>query len=110
MSYTTIIVDKRVALEKVGIITLNRPDVRNAINPTMRTELLQAVIDMESDPEVRAIIITGGPKVFAAGADIAAMAERNGGGHVRPGIPVGPDVQDGGFPKTGYRRHCRVFA
>ena len=76
MSYTTIIVEKK-ATEKVGIITLNRPDVRNAINPTMRTELLQAVMDMESDLEIRAIILTGGPKIFAAGADIAAMVNNS---------------------------------
>ena len=74
MSYTTILVEKK-AQERVGIITLNRPDVRNAINPAMRAELLQAFMDMENDPELRAVIITGGSKIFAAGADIAAMAE-----------------------------------
>ena len=46
MSYTTIIVEKRVE-EKLGIIMLNRPDVRNAINQTVRTELLQAIMDMD---------------------------------------------------------------
>ena len=72
MSYTTIIVEKK-AEEKLGIITLNRPEVRNAINQAVRTELAQAIADMEADNNVRAIILTGGPKVFAAGADIAAM-------------------------------------
>ena len=73
MSYTTIIVEKRVE-EKVAIITLNRPDVRNAINPTMRTELYGAIAELEADANVRAVIVTGGDKIFAAGADIAAMA------------------------------------
>ena len=75
MSYTTILVEKKLE-DKVGIITLNRPEVRNAINPTMREELTQALSQFGEDPEVRAIVLTGGPKVFAAGADIAAMVDK----------------------------------
>ena len=74
MSYTTIIVEKKTE-EKLGIITLNRPEVRNAINQTVRAELARAIADMEADVNVRAVILTGGPKVFAAGADIAAMVQ-----------------------------------
>jgi enoyl-CoA hydratase len=74
MSYNTIIVEKKTE-EKLGIITLNRPEVRNAINQTVRKELAQAIADMEADANVRAVILTGGQKVFAAGADIAAMVE-----------------------------------
>ncbi|MDD5168453.1 MAG: enoyl-CoA hydratase-related protein [Syntrophales bacterium] len=72
MSYTTILVEKKPE-EKIAIITLNRPDVRNAINPAMREDLARAISELEADAEVRAVILTGGPKVFAAGADIAAM-------------------------------------
>ncbi len=75
MPYTTILVEKNMP-EKAGIITLNRPDVRNAINQTMTEELGQAFASLDSDPEVKAIILTGGPKFFAAGADIGAMAEK----------------------------------
>jgi enoyl-CoA hydratase len=75
MSYTTILVEKKLE-DKVGIITLNRPEVRNAIDQTMREEVAQALSAFEQDAEVRAIILTGGPKVFAAGADIAAMVEK----------------------------------
>jgi enoyl-CoA hydratase/carnithine racemase len=74
MTYTTILVEKKPA-ESIGIITLNRPDVRNAINPAMREELTQAFAEWEDDAELKAIILTGGPKVFAAGADIAAMVD-----------------------------------
>lgn len=74
MSYTTIIVEKKTE-EKLGIITLNRPEVRNAINQTVRAELAMAIADMETDINVRAVILTGGAKVFAAGADIAAMVQ-----------------------------------
>lgn len=75
MDYTTIQFEK-IKESRLGIITLNRPDVRNAINPAMRDELSQAMADVEKDQDIRAVIITGGPKVFAAGADIAAMVEK----------------------------------
>jgi enoyl-CoA hydratase len=75
MSYTTILLEKKTDL-RLGVITLNRPEVRNAINPTMREELSRAFDELEGDADVRAIIVTGGSKVFAAGADIAAMAEK----------------------------------
>jgi enoyl-CoA hydratase/carnithine racemase len=75
MDYSTIQIEK-IKESRLGIVTLNRPEVRNAINPAMREELSHALTDMEGDADVRAIIITGGPKVFAAGADIAAMVEK----------------------------------
>lgn len=74
MSYITINIEKNLEIG-IGIITLNRPDVRNAINQTMLEELFDAFTQWEADPKVRAIIITGGPKIFAAGADVAAMVE-----------------------------------
>jgi enoyl-CoA hydratase len=75
MNYATIVFEKIID-ERLGIITLNRPEVRNAINPAMREELSQCFLELEADTDVRAILITGGPKVFAAGADIAAMVEK----------------------------------
>lgn len=75
MNYKTILLEKYTE-PRLGVITLNRPEVRNAINPPMREELMKAFDELEGDAGVRAIIITGGPKVFAAGADIAAMVEK----------------------------------
>jgi enoyl-CoA hydratase/carnithine racemase len=75
MNYTTILIERNIET-RLGVISLNRPEVRNAINPEMREELSRAFDELEGDADVRAIIITGGPKVFAAGADIAAMAEK----------------------------------
>ncbi|HEX2910432.1 MAG TPA: enoyl-CoA hydratase-related protein [Chloroflexia bacterium] len=55
------------------IITLNRPDKLNALSPDLTGEVVQALNDIRGDESVRAIIITGGPKVFAAGADLSKM-------------------------------------
>lgn len=54
----------------VSLIILNRPSVRNALNTELRKELGEALIQLDSNPNVRAIVITGGESVFAAGADI----------------------------------------
>lgn len=61
---------------RIGLISLNRPEARNAINPQMRNELSGLITELEEDVDVRAIIITGNSKVFAAGADIAAMVDK----------------------------------
>ncbi len=59
--------------DEKGIITLNRPDVLNALNNQFFTDLTGILDALEKDP-VRIIIITGSGKAFAAGADIAEMA------------------------------------
>ena len=59
----------------VGIITLNRPKVLNALSRDLYRDLDTAVGDMEANPEVRAVIFTGkGERAFSAGADIHEMA------------------------------------
>jgi len=60
----------------VGVITLNRPAVLNALSPAVIAEVTAALGELERDDSVRAVVLTGGPKVFAAGADIGDMAER----------------------------------
>jgi enoyl-CoA hydratase len=60
----------------VGVITLNRPKVLNALSPELIGEVTVALGEMGRDESVRAVVLTGGPKVFAAGADIGDMAER----------------------------------
>jgi len=55
----------------VATVTMNRPDVRNAINPEMLCRLADAWQDVNDDPEVRVAILTGaGDKAFCAGADL----------------------------------------
>ena len=59
----------------VVVLTLNRADKLNALNEPILRELLEVVTRLDEDPSVRAGILTGAGKAFAAGADILAMAE-----------------------------------
>jgi enoyl-CoA hydratase len=59
----------------VGVVTLNRPQQLNALARPLMTELVAALEQHDADPAIRAIVITGGPTVFAAGADIKEMAD-----------------------------------
>ncbi len=54
----------------VSVITLNRPKVRNALNTELREKMAKIFIRLNDDPKTKAIVLTGGDKVFAAGADI----------------------------------------
>lgn len=68
-----------VALERrgpVGILTLNRPGVRNAIDDPMRTELRIAVDALAADESVRGVVVTGAGTAFCAGGDIRGMQDR----------------------------------
>ena len=71
MTYQTILYD---TFEGVATITLNRPEVMNALSTTLYRELDHAITEVESDDEVKAVIITGaGDRAFTAGADIHEM-------------------------------------
>lgn len=58
---------------KVGVITLNRPQVLNALNNETISQMGAALLAFEADDNVGAIVVTGNDKAFAAGADISAM-------------------------------------
>jgi enoyl-CoA hydratase len=63
--------------EGVAIITINRPDKRNALSAAVRRELLSALDQLREDGNARVVVITGaGDKAFIAGADITEFAER----------------------------------
>ena len=66
-----VLVDRR---PPIAVVTLNRPDVRNALSFSLMAELAAAFAELERDAEVRAIVLTGAGQVFAAGADIAELA------------------------------------
>lgn len=54
----------------VSVITLNRPKVRNALNAELREQMAEIFVQLNDDTNTKAIVLTGGDKVFAAGADI----------------------------------------
>lgn len=69
----TIIVERR---ERVGLITLNRPKSLNALNLQLASEVMATLKDFDADERIGAVVITGSPRAFAAGADIEEMAEK----------------------------------
>lgn len=74
MEYQNIIVEIK---DKVGVITLNRPKALNALNDQLMDELGHALLAFDQNDEIGCMVITGSEKAFAAGADIAAMADYN---------------------------------
>lgn len=60
----------------VGIVTLNRPEKRNALDLSMRVAIAQAVSVFDRDSEVGCIVITGSESVFAAGADLNLLVDK----------------------------------
>jgi len=74
MSTQTIIAERR---GRVGIVRLNRPQALNALNVTLKNELLGAAEGFDADANVGCILMTGSDKAFAAGADIKEMADQS---------------------------------
>ena len=74
MSYETLLVNVQ---DGVASVTLNRPDVRNALSATLIRELEQALATLEADPAARVIVLSGaGDKAFCAGADLKGVGDR----------------------------------
>lgn len=59
----------------VALIRLNRPEVLNALNTRLAKEMAEAVRRVETDPDIGAMVVTGSERAFAAGADVAEMAD-----------------------------------
>jgi len=72
MSFETILLDIH---GKVGLITLNRPQALNALNAQIVGEINQALDQLEANPNIGCVVLTGSAKAFAAGADIKEMAD-----------------------------------
>jgi E-phenylitaconyl-CoA hydratase len=61
--------------DHVAVITLNRPEVRNAMNRELRRALVEALQRIHADPDIRAAVITGAGRTFSAGADLKERAQ-----------------------------------
>jgi enoyl-CoA hydratase len=81
MKYETIIYEEKGA---VAVVTLNRPQKRNAINSKMSAELYEIFTNIGNDDQIKVLVLTGGPDCFSAGADLTEVASG-------PGKPTGPD-------------------
>jgi 2-(1,2-epoxy-1,2-dihydrophenyl)acetyl-CoA isomerase len=72
MPYQHLMLERR---DQVATLTLNRPDAYNALNLALGREIFQAVLEVDDDPAVRCIIVTGSGKAFCAGGDVRDFAD-----------------------------------
>jgi 2-(1,2-epoxy-1,2-dihydrophenyl)acetyl-CoA isomerase len=70
----------------VAVITLNRPEARNAMSAAMNSGLAKALDEAERNPAVRCVVITGADGAFCAGGDVKGMAARSQGGGPGPTV------------------------
>ncbi len=72
MTYQTIELEIR---NRIGYLTLNRPDALNALNAALRSDLLDAVDQVNADPDCRCLLLTGAGRGFCAGADLTEAGQ-----------------------------------
>ena len=81
---------------RIGRITLNRPDVMNAIDDDLPGALSAAVAKADADPDVHVMVLAGNGPAFCAGYDLSYYAEQNGGGDITQEMPWDP-IKDYAF-------------
>ena len=74
MGYRALLVDRA---DGIATITMNRPEARNALDLTMREEMLGALDELERDPAVRVVLLTGAGGHFSAGGDVKSMQKKH---------------------------------
>jgi enoyl-CoA hydratase len=70
-----LLVDRVGAGQEIAVLTMNRPEARNALNPELREAMSEAFKAADADPAVRVIILTGAGTVFCAGMDLKSFAQ-----------------------------------
>ena len=81
MSYETVLYD---VSDRIATITLNRPEVLNAISKLMQAELYDAFMSAEKDPEVWTVVVTAAGRGFCPGADVGTISESGKVGYAEP--------------------------
>ncbi|MCZ7526228.1 MAG: crotonase/enoyl-CoA hydratase family protein [Acidimicrobiia bacterium] len=76
----------------VLVVTMNRPEARNALSPSMMVGLADAWKLVDEDPDLRVAVLTGAGGTFSAGADLKAMADPNVDPAVRQRMATDPDL------------------
>ena len=92
----------------VTVITLNRPEARNALSSELLAALRQALIDADGDDRVRAVVLTGADPAFCAGLDLKELgstASNLGAGGPAGTHELGPAFALSGHDQTRGRRH-----
>src|SRR5438552_5810688 len=74
MGYQSLLVDRA---DGIATVTMNRPEARNALNLTMREEMLGALDEIERDSAVRVMLLTGAGGHFSAGGDVKSMQKKH---------------------------------
>ncbi len=93
----------------VGIVLMNRPKTLNALSGEMMEAVVAALGELDADPEIRAIVLGGGERAFAAGADIGELGL---GGDARESVrerAAGPVRRDSQRPDADRRRRLRLL-
>lgn len=81
----------------VAVLTMHRPDARNALNGELRAAIPKAIAELDADPSVRVMVLTGTDPAFCAGLDLKAM----GGGSPDARRPAGQPMSSPPFaPRT----------
>lgn len=95
---------------RVGRVTLNRPDVMNAIDDRMPAELATAIAEANADPDVHVIVLSGAGKAFCSGYDLNFYAQsRNGAGaEITQDMPWDP-IKDFAFMKRNTDLFMEIF-
>jgi len=86
--YKTLLFSRDTENTSVAILTLNRPEAMNSFNTVMFRELQRAYTELDTDPTVRVIVVTGAGRAFCAGADISE-------GFSSAGLANAPSIHDG---------------
>ena len=68
--YTTLTLERR---DRIAVVTLNRPDDANSLDPVMARELADVAVTLDHDADVKAVVLTGSGRFFCAGGDVKGM-------------------------------------